>query len=100
MSKRMTDLRRALALASIGGTTFAFGLSGAVCASNNNVAAYYQQAGSAAIDAFFDPARAFGGDFEAIVVNPASVFFQSLWNNNVATRIPDDPVFPNRGLVE
>lgn len=96
----MRRLKKTLTVLSLGGSTFAFGLSNWSCTSNNNVAAFYQQAGSAAIDAFFDPARAFGADFTAIVVNPASNLVQSMWNNRVATTIPQDPFFLNGGLVE
>lgn len=100
MRKNSMGLRKALVLLSLGGTTFAFGLSNTVCASNNNIAAFYQASGDAAIDTVLDPARALGNDFTNIIVNPASVFLQSLWNNRVAHAIPQDDVFPNRGLVE
>ncbi len=100
MTKKMRSLKRAFLTVSLGGVLFQFGLSNWACASNNAVATLYQQSGDALIDTFFDPARAFGGDFTQIIVNPASNFVQSLWNNRVGTRIPQDPLFPNGGLVE
>jgi hypothetical protein len=93
MSSKWTPLKKKLALLSTGGCTFAFGLSNAVCISNEAVTGYYTTAGNAAVEALFDPARRIGSDFDAVVVTPTSNFVQSLWTTHVLTRIPQDPTF-------
>lgn len=91
MSRMWLTLKKRAVLASMGGCTFAFGLSNATCTSNEALTNFYGTAGDAAIASIFDPASRIGNDFDAIVVQPTTTFVQTLWNTHVLTRIPQDP---------
>jgi len=93
MSKRTLALKKSLMLMSMGGSTFAFGLSNATCISNEALTTFYQGTGNAAIETFFDPAGQIGGDFDAVVVQPTTQFVQDWWSQWVLRRIPQDPSF-------
>lgn len=107
MSKRMTTLKKAMVLLSLGGTTFAFlgflGFGGGFpgCVRNDNLVNFYQGVGDASIDAFADStdraiARITGSDpdeptdFATVVIQPTATFFTALWDNWVAQQFPLD----------
>jgi hypothetical protein len=99
----MMNWKKVVALLAMGGSTFifpfggnnGFGLGGGGCAGNGDAGNFYVGAGNASIAAFTDPARAVGGDFEAIVVNPTTAFMQALWGNWVLMQVPQDAAFAN-----
>lgn len=99
MNRRVIAAKKTLALLSVGGTTFAFGLSNATCTSNRAITDFYTGVGNASIEAALDPAGAIGDDFDAILVQPTTGFLQQWWTAVIATTIPQDREF-ERLLIE
>lgn len=99
MSHRAVAFKKTLALLSVGGTTFAFGLSNATCTSNRALTDFYTGVGNASIEAALDPASAIGSDFDSILVQPTTNFLQQWWTTVVTTNIPQDREF-ERLLIE
>ncbi|MCA9242366.1 MAG: hypothetical protein KDA32_00315 [Phycisphaerales bacterium] len=102
MKKRLI---KAVALLSMGGAAFQFGLFGNGCNNfglnglgsnelvrNTDLVNFYTAVGNNSINALTDGAAAsVGSDFAAIFATPTNSFFQSLWGNFVAREFPADP---------
>ncbi len=70
-----------------------FPLLGGGCnfATNKDFETLYQAVGNAVITKVSDTAFGnFGEDFDAVIRTPATAFIQSMWDNYVAARVPND----------
>ncbi len=98
MSKTLLAAKRRIALIAVGGSVFALlgagfpGLSS--CAQNRDIVTLYQAAGNGSIEAFSDGVLnddVDDSDYDAIVREPVTDFFQALWSNWVWMQFPRDP---------
>ncbi len=101
---KMTTLKKALLLLSMGGATFAlWGLPygyDASCVSNADLVGFYQGIGDESIAAFSDAtSAAINGalgatapsDFDQVVITPVSTIWTAMWDNWIADQFPLDP---------
>jgi hypothetical protein len=93
-----------LVVLALGGATFAFLGGGSGCSNFALYANYqtmFQDMGEAAIavvsDTYFDDGVA-DSNYDTIVRTPGTAFAQSVWDNWVDARIPDD--LPNNPIVK
>jgi hypothetical protein len=67
------------------------GLGGCNFATNKDFETLYQAIGDAVITQVSDTAFGdFGEDFDTVIRGPATAFAQSMWDNYVAARVPND----------
>jgi hypothetical protein len=90
MSDTCAKAKRTLIALALMGSLFPLG-GGCNFATNKDFETFYQSIGDAVITGVSDGAfGAFGDDFDAVIRDPATTFVQSMWDNYVAARVPND----------
>ena len=101
MNKTWLNVRRLVTVLALGGATFAF-IGGADCSNYalyGNYQTMFQAMGNTVIKTVSDNYFAtLGTDYKNVVATPTTAFAQSVWNNWVDAKIPDD--LPNNPIVK
>ncbi len=91
MNRFNRSVKKSMALLSLGGASFAYGISGGACARNGNYETLVREIGNGVIETVTDGAgAAIGSDFDLIFATPVENFLTGLWGNYVFARFPQD----------
>jgi hypothetical protein len=102
MTKTMAAMKRRTTLLALGGSSLALLGSGfpglSSCAQNRDIVTLYQAAGNSSIAAVSDGVlndNVANSDYDTIIREPVTDFFQALWSNWVWMQFPRDPSVVN-----